>query len=132
MAHTDPIADVLTRIRNASRAHHETVEVPYAKLHESLINIIINEGFLGTSEVVGEGVNKALRVSLKYTADQRSVLTDMQRVSKPGRRMYVGHKEVKKVRGGLGIAVLSTPKGLMSDAQAREQKVGGEVLCSVW
>lgn len=132
MAHTDPIADLLTRIRNANRAGHPSVLIPYSRVKERVIRVILAEGFLSDVQVVGEGTKKALVVGLKYTADRRPVLTDVQRISKPGRRIYRGYEVLQPVRRGLGIAVLSTPKGVMTEAAARQHKVGGEVMCAVW
>lgn len=132
MAHTDPIADLLTRIRNANRAGHPSVLVGYSRVKEQVARVILEEGFLSDVQVVGEGTKKALVIELKYTADRRPVLTDLQRISKPGRRIYRGYEVLQPVRRGLGIAVLSTPKGVMTEAVARQHKVGGEVMCAVW
>lgn len=131
MSHTDPIADLLTRIRNANRAGLSSVNIPYSTLKESVARAIAEEGFLSSIDVVGTGPKKHLIVGLKYTADRRPVMTDLQRVSRPGLRVYVGHEEIAQVRRGLGISVLSTPKGVMTDAVARKAKVGGELLCTV-
>lgn len=132
MGHTDPVADLLTRIRNASRAGHDSVDIHHSVLKERIAKVIADEGYLTGVEVVGEIPKKQLRVWLKYTADRRPVLTDAQRVSRPSRRIYAGQTEIRQVRNGLGIAILSTPNGVMTDTKARDVKVGGEVLCEVW
>lgn len=131
MSHTDPIADLLTRIRNANRAGLSSVNIPHSIMKESVVRVIADEGFLSTIDVVGQGRTKHLIVGLKYTADRRPVMTDVQRVSRPGRRVYVGHEDIEQVRRGLGISVLSTPKGIMTDSTARKSKLGGELLCTV-
>lgn len=131
MSHTDPIADLLTRIRNANRAGLSSVKIPYSTMKEAVVRVIADEGFLSSIDVVGTGTEKHLIVGLKYTADRRPVMTDVQRVSRPGLRVYVGHEEITQVRRGLGISVISTPKGVMTDAAARKSKVGGEILCTV-
>lgn len=132
MAHTDPLADLLTRIRNANRARHPSVDVGYSIVKERVARVMMTEGYLADVAVLGVAPKRRLHVMLKYTADRRPVVTMLRRVSKPGCRMYRGHEAIAKVRNGLGIAVLSTPKGVMTDAQARQQKVGGEILCEVW
>jgi len=129
---TDPIADLLTRIRNGSRAHKERVDVPWSKVKERLAQVLVDAGFLKDVAVVGEGTAKEIRIGLRYDAQRRPVISGIQRRSRPSLRVYVGAKEMPRVRRGFGINVLSTPKGLMVDHQAREQNVGGEVLCSVW
>ena len=129
---TDPIADLLTRIRNGSRAHKERVDVPWSKIKERLAQVLVDEGFLKDVTVVGEGTGKEIRIGLRYDAQRRPVISGIQRRSRPSLRVYVGAKEMPRVRRGFGINVLSTPKGVMVDHRAREQNVGGEVLCSVW
>ncbi|MBI3802891.1 MAG: 30S ribosomal protein S8 [Nitrospirae bacterium] len=129
---TDPIADMLTRIRNAKERRHEVVDMPLSKLKVEIARILKEEGFIRNYRVVGEAVKKDLRVYLKYIDQEESVITDLQRVSKPGRRLYVGKNKIPSVKGGIGIAILSTPKGLLTDQKSREAKVGGEVLCYVW
>ena len=129
---TDPIADLLTRIRNGCRAHKERVDIPWSRTKERIATVMVNEGYLKECVVAGEGVEKVLRVSLRYDARRQSVITDLQRVSRPSLRVYVGAEEAPRVRRGMGISILSTNKGVMPDRQAREQHVGGEVLCTVW
>jgi len=129
---TDPIADLLTRIRNACRAHKERVDVPWSRTKERIAAVMVEEGYLKDSVVVGEGVEKVLRIALRYDARRQPVITDLQRVSRPSLRVYVGADEAPRVRRGMGISILSTNKGVMPDREARKQKVGGEVLCAVW
>ncbi len=132
MAHTDPIADMLTRIRNANHARHNAVDVTYSVLKERVARVMMDEGYLADVTVAGTEPKRRLEITLKYTADRRPVLTEIRRVSKPSCRQYVGTADVAKVRSGLGISVVSTPRGVMTDEQARQQKVGGEILCEVW
>ncbi|MFP6662659.1 MAG: 30S ribosomal protein S8 [Deltaproteobacteria bacterium] len=129
---TDPIADFLTRIRNACRARKERVDIPYSKLKERLANVMIREGYIQDITTVGEGVERKIRLGLIYGTDHKSVITGLERRSKPSLRVYVGAAEAPRVRGGLGVSILSTPNGLITDREARAQKVGGEVLCAVW
>jgi small subunit ribosomal protein S8 len=129
---TDPIADFLTRIRNACRARKERVDIPYSKLKERLADVMVREGYLKDVTLIGEGVERRIRLSLIYGADRESVITGLERRSKPSLRVYVGAADAPRVRGGLGVSILSTPRGLITDREAREQKVGGEVLCAVW
>jgi len=129
---TDPIADLLTRIRNACRARKERVDVPWSRTKESIATVMVSEGYLRECVVMGEGVDKALRISLRYDARRQPVITDLQRVSRPSLRVYVGAEEAPRVRRGMGISILSTNKGVMPDREARKQNVGGEVLCAVW
>lgn len=126
----DPIADMLTRIRNASRALLPEVVVPHSRLKEAIARVMLREGFIQDVKVEGDKI-KTLRLRLKYQG-KRSVIEDLKRVSKPGVRYYVGVDEIPRVRGGLGIAILSTPKGVMTGAEARRKRVGGELLCLVW
>lgn len=128
---TDPIADMLTRVRNALTAHKETVEVPASNMKKELARIMLEEGYLKGVELVEDGFNGKLLLTLKY-ADGRSVIGGLKRVSKPGLRTYSGAAEMPKVLGGFGIAVVSTNKGIMTDKQAKAQNVGGEVLCYIW
>ncbi len=132
MSHTDPIADLLTRIRNASRAQHPTVEVGYSALKENVARVLLDEGYLSDVTIVGVAPKRSLQITLKYTADRRPILTSLQRVSKPGCRVYSGYENITAVRSGLGISIVSTPQGVMSDEKARQKKVGGEILCEVW
>lgn len=129
---TDPIADMLTRIRNANHQRHETVDVPASKIKLAIAEILKNEGFISGYEVIEEGVQNTIRIALKYINKKERVITGIRRISKPGLRIYVNSNELPTVLGGLGIAVISTSKGIMTDKLARQQKVGGEVLCYVW
>jgi len=130
---TDPVADMLTRIRNAARARHARVDLPASKLKIEIARILKEEGFLASYKVVEESrVKRSLRLFLKYTADKRPVISGLQRVSQPGRRVYVGRSEVRPVVGGMGVSILSTPRGVMTGRAARKAGVGGELLCEVW
>ena len=130
---TDPIADLLTRVRNASRAKHSRVDMPSSKLKIELARILKKEGYLANYKVVEEQkAKKTLRVFLRYTPDRRSVITGLKRISRPGARRYLGAMDIRPVVGGLGISILTTPKGLMSGRSARKAKIGGEILCEVW
>lgn len=130
---TDPIADLLTRIRNAQIAKHDVVSVPYSKLKHGLIKVLYDEGYVGPFRAVeGDGGRKSLEIKLRYADKKQPILNCLDRVSKPGRRVYLGYNDLKPVRSGLGITVLSTPKGILTDRQAREEKVGGELLCRIW
>ena len=130
---TDPIADFLTRIRNATRARHQRVDVPSSKLKTEIARILKEEGYISTYKLVDENkVRKTLRVFLKYTPDRRSVITGLRRISRPGSRAYTGAAGIRPVVGGLGISILTTPRGLMSGRAARKARVGGELLCEVW
>jgi small subunit ribosomal protein S8 len=129
---TDPIADLLTRIRNAARAKHPRVDVPSSKLKVEIARILKDEGYLASFKVVEEKGHKTLRLFLRYTPDRRSVITDLKRVSRPGSRRYVTKTEIKPVVGGMGVAILSTPRGVMTGQAARKEGIGGELLCEVW
>ncbi|HTW23429.1 MAG TPA: 30S ribosomal protein S8 [Candidatus Baltobacteraceae bacterium] len=129
---TDPIADMLTRIRNAVQAKHARVDLPSSKLKIEIARILKEEGYLTNYKVVEEKGKKTLRVFLRYTPDRRGVITDLRRVSRPGSRRYVGKTKIRAVVGGMGIAILSTPRGLMTGHAARKEGVGGELLCEVW
>lgn len=130
MAHHDPISDLLTRIRNAKMAKHRYVDVDMSKVKLSIIKILEAQGFLD-HHIVND--DKGLvRVFIKYAEGREPVMQQLQRVSKPGLRRYVGYKDIPKVLGGMGIAILSTPKGIVDGATARQQKVGGELLCTIW
>ena len=131
MVMTDPIADMLTRIRNANRQHHETVMVPASKLKVDIAEILKNEGFIKGYKVEGEGPIKNIVITLKYRGNGR-VITDLKRISKPGLRVYAKVNEIPKVLNGLGIVILSTSQGLMTDKEARAKQVGGEVLAYIW
>lgn len=129
---TDPIADMLTRIRNAAMARHGYVVMPSSKLKVAIARILREEGFIQDYDVTQDRPQPRLRIWLKYTPDRRPVITGLERVSKPGRRVYAKRREVPWVRSGVGVAILSTPKGVMTDRQARRLGVGGEVICYVW
>ena len=129
---TDPIADMLTRIRNAVTAKHEQVTIPASKLKLAIADVLRREGFIRGYEVVEEGPRKFMKVQLNYTGKKEPVLNGLQRVSKPGLRVYVQRREIPRVYGGLGIAIISTPKGIMTGQEARRQEVGGELLCYIW
>ena len=131
MVMTDPIADMLTRIRNANRQHHETVMVPASKLKVGIAEILKNEGFINGYTVEGDAPIQNINISLKYRGNDR-VITDLKRISKPGLRVYAKVDEIPKVLNGLGIVILSTSQGLMTDKEARAKKVGGEVLAYIW
>ncbi len=128
---TDPIADMLTRIRNAIIAHHESVQMPLSKVKVELAKILKTEGFITDYTVLKDGSHRVIKIGLKYI-DNESVITGLERVSKPGLRIYVGKGEIPRVYGGLGVAVLSTPKGLLVGHEAYHQGTGGELLCNVW
>ena len=129
---TDPIADMLTRIRNALMGKKETVEIPASNMKRSIAKILLDEGYVKNVEEVEDGFNGKLVVTLKYTDDHRSVISGLERVSKPGLRSYSGAQTMPKVLGGFGIAIVSTNKGVMTDKQAKKANVGGEVLCYVY
>ena len=132
MVVTDPIADLLTRIRNALTAKHETVSVPNSKMKKAIVDILVNEGFVKSAEVVENDGKSDIVITLKYGAKNEKVITNLKRISKPGLRVYCGYEQLPKVLGGLGIAIISTSKGVMTDKQARNNKIGGEVLAYVW
>ncbi|MDK2926797.1 MAG: small subunit ribosomal protein [Bacillota bacterium] len=132
MTMTDPIADMLTRIRNANVARHEVVEIPGSRMKQAIAEILKAEGFIRDYEYVNDKKQGVLKVYLKYGPNKERVISDLRRISKPGLRVYVGRNEIPRVLKGLGIAILSTPRGVMSDKQARREGVGGEVLCYVW
>jgi small subunit ribosomal protein S8 len=129
---TDPIADLLTRVRNASRARKEQVEVPWSRLKEQVAHVMATEGFLDEVAVAGEGKEKRLRLGLRYDGKRAPVITGLRRVSRPSLRVYVGVAEIPAVRAGLGVNILSTSRGVLPDREARRQGIGGEVLCAVW
>jgi len=129
---TDAIADMLTRIRNASSAKHETVDVPASNLKRSIAQILLDEGYIKGFEEIDDGKQGILRITLKYTANKQNVITGIRRISKPGLRVYASKDELPRVLGGLGIAIISTSKGVMTDKKARSEGVGGEVLAFVW
>jgi small subunit ribosomal protein S8 len=133
MAAHDTISDMLTRIRNASIVKHQTTNLPATKLTRSIATVLRQEGYVGEYEEVGEGIEKKLVLTLRYKGKNRQpIITALKRVSKPGLRVYSNHKDLPKVLGGIGIAVISTSSGIMTDREARKQGLGGEVLCYVW
>ncbi len=132
MTMTDPIADFLTRIRNALMAKHETTEIPASKLKWRLAEILKAEGYITDAQLEGEGLHKKIRLTLKYDPGEVSVLQSLQRISKPGCRVYVTADQLPRVLNGLGVAIISTSRGVMSDRDCRRLNVGGEVLCQVW
>ena len=133
MGMSDPIADMLTRIRNANAAKHDTVDVPSSKMKLAIANILLEEGYIRKLDVIDEGAFKTLHITLKYGADRNDrVITGLKRISKPGLRVYAGADEIPQVLRGLGIAIISTSKGVMTDKAARANHVGGEVLAFVW
>ncbi len=130
---TDPIADMLTRIRNANMAKHDTVDIPSSKMKDAIAKILLDEGFIKGYELKEEGVKKTLHVTLKYGADKNEkVIHGLSRISKPGLRVYAGAEDMPKVLGGLGIAIVSTNEGILTDKEARAKNVGGEVLAYIW
>ena len=129
---TDPVADMLTRIRNANTAKHESVDVPASNLKKAIAKILLDEGYIKSYEVVEDGTQGVIRIQLKYLAGKEKVISGLRRVSKPGLRVYVGADELPRVLRGLGIAIISTSKGVMTDKAARAAHVGGEVLAFVW
>ena len=132
MSMTDPIADMLTRIRNALQAGHSDVNIPSSRLKSDIARILKNEGFISDFDVRREGAQGNLNVKLRYDGDKRAIILGLERVSRPGRRVYRRRDELPKVLNGLGVAIISTSRGVMTDAQARRAGVGGEVLCRVW
>ena len=133
MTTNDPIADMLTRIRNANTAKHDTVDIPASKMKLAIAEILFNEGYIKKYEVVEDGNFKSIRVTLKYGKDKNEkIITGLKRISKPGLRVYAGKDELPRVLGGLGIAIISTNQGVMTDKEARKLNVGGEVLAFIW
>ena len=133
MTMSDPIADMLTRIRNANTAKHDTVDSPSSKMKNAIAEILFNEGYITKYEIIEDGNFKTIRVTLKYGADKNEkIITGIKRISKPGLRVYAGKEELPRVLGGLGIAIISTNQGVITDKKARELQVGGEVLAYIW
>ena len=128
----DPIADMLTRIRNALVAKHDSILVPASNEKKAVAKILLDEGFIKSVDLGEDGVQGAIKIGLKYDANRKSVITGLKKISKPGLRVYAKSEELPKVLGGLGIAIISTSKGVMTDKEARKNAVGGEVLCYVW
>lgn len=129
---TDKIADMLTRIRNASAAKHDTVDVPASNMKKAIAQILLDEGYIKGFQVIDDGKQGMIRITLKYGVGKEAVITGLKRVSKPGLRIYTSCKDMPAVMNGLGIAIMSTPKGIMTDKQARKENVGGEVLAFIW
>jgi len=132
MSMTDPIADMLTRIRNASTARHEKVDIPESKLKKNLAQILLDEGYIKSYKLLEDQKQGVIRIYLKYAPDKKGIISGLKRVSKPGCRTYVTHKELPRVLGGLGSAIISTSRGIMTSSQCRRERVGGELLCYVW
>jgi len=129
---TDAIADLLTRVRNASSAKHESVDIPASGLKKEITRILLDEGYIRNMELIDDGKQGVIRIALKYSANKQNVITGIKRISKPGLRVYANKDELPKVLGGLGVAIISTSKGIMTDKKARKEGVGGEVLAFVW
>jgi small subunit ribosomal protein S8 len=132
MNSTDPIADMLTRVRNALSSRHQKVDVPASKLKSEIARILKEEGYITNFKLAEEGSQKLIRIYLKYTVTNQPAISHIERVSRPGCRVYVGSTEIPKVLGGLGVNILTTPRGVMSGKNARREGVGGELLCQVW
>jgi small subunit ribosomal protein S8 len=132
MTMTDPIADMLARIRNASTARHEEVAIPASKIKESIAKILVEEGFVDGFEVRADGTHPVIAIRLRYSEERERAISGIRRISKPGRRVYRGARELPRVLGGLGIAIVSTSQGVMTDKQARRERLGGEILAYVW
>ena len=133
MTMSDPIADMLTRIRNANTAKHDTVDIPASKIKVAIAGILLDEGYITKYDIIEDGNFKTIRITLKYGADKNEkIITGLKRISKPGLRVYANSADIPKVLGGLGTAIISTNKGVITDKEARKQGVGGEVLCFVW
>ena len=132
MSLTDPVADFLTRVRNAIRARHQKVDVPASKLKVELARILKEEGYISNFKPTEEDGHKILRIYLKYGSNNEAAMSKLERISKPGCRVYVGHKEIPRVLGGMGINIITTPRGVMTGRDARKQGLGGEILCEIW
>lgn len=132
MTMTDPVADMLTRIRNANVAHHDSVDVPCSKMKKSIAEILLAEGYIKNFEVIENGPQATIHIEMKYGAGKEKVISGIKKISKPGLKVYAKKDEVPKVLGGLGIAIISTSNGIISDKEARKLGVGGEVICYVW
>ena len=132
MAMTDPIADLLTRVRNANTARHEVVEIPSSNVKKAIVKIMLEEGYISNVEEYNDGSVPMLRISLKYGSNKERIISGLRRISKPGLRVYCKNTEIPKVLNGLGIAIISTSKGIVTDKEARKLGVGGEVICYIW
>jgi small subunit ribosomal protein S8 len=129
---TDPVADMLTRVRNAIKSRHQKVDVPASKLKSEIARILKEEGYISNFKLAEEGSQKLIRIYLKYTVANQPAISNIERISRPGCRVYVGNKDIPKVLGGLGVNILTTPRGVMTGKAARQNGVGGELLCQVW
>ena len=129
---TDPIADLLTRIRNANDAKHETVDVPCSNMKKAIVDILLEEGYIKNYQIIDDNKQGIIRITLKYAANKKKVISGLKRISKPGLRIYASKEDLPRVLRGLGIAIISTSKGIMTDKKARENNVGGEVLAYIW
>ena len=132
MSMTDPIADMLTRIRNANMVGHESVDVPASKMKKSIAEILLKEGYIKGYDVIEDNKQGIIRIQMKYGQNKEKVITGIKKISKPGLKVYAKRNEIPKVLGGLGIAIISTSKGVITDKEARKENVGGEVICYVW
>lgn len=132
MSITDPIANYLTQIRNAAQAKHSKVDIPASNLLKGLTQILLDEGYIRNFTVLDDGPQGHIRIYLKYGADRKSAITGLKRISRPGYRQYTGVQDIPRVLNGLGVAILSTPRGLLVDRKARKERVGGEILCHIW
>lgn len=128
----DPVADLLNRIKNAQLASHQVVRVPFSKVKFQIAKILEREGFVSSVDKRGKGSQKIIRIFLKYKEDRKGALSDFKMISKPSRRVYIKVKDIKKTKGGYGISIISTPKGIMTGEEAKKNKVGGEIICEVW
>jgi len=129
---SDVIADLITRIRNAGNANHATVDIPASNLKKAIVDILIEEGYIASAKVIEDDKQNVIRVTLKYSSNKKCVITGIKRISKPGLRVYANNNDIPKVLGGLGTAIISTSKGVMTDKKARAAKIGGEVMIFVW
>ncbi len=129
---TDPVADLLTRIRNASQALHPTTSMPASKLKEEIARILVAEGYIDGYQVHAEGAKKTLEITLRYRPDRSRAISGLRRISKPGARVYAGSSDLPRTQGGLGVVLVSTSQGLLADREARRRHLGGEILCEVW
>ena len=132
MSVTDPIADMLTCVRNACQARHRRTDVPYSNIKLELAKVLLREKYVANFKVIEDGTARKIRIYLKYTPANEPVMSHIERISRPGCRVYVGSKEVQRVLGGLGISIMTTPRGVMTGSAARKENVGGELLCKIW
>ncbi len=129
---TDPIADMLTRIKNGLKARFDYVDIPASSIKIDISRVLKEEGYINDFKVIEDGIKKVIKVTLKYTPQKESIISEIHRVSRPGRKVYVGKNEIPRIRGGLGIYILSTSKGIMTGIQARRSGIGGELICAIW